>query len=459
MCPGGVVYNLEVENTHTYTANGFVVHNCHRGAARDKVICDYFTEATRCGMTATPFLSGMRDLSEFYEEIAYAKPMLDLIGEGFAPTMSVLSIPVEIDLSQCKTGMTPDGKEYKPKDSAAAIEPYMDTIAEMIKLHAQGRFGIAYLPLIETSKTFADCLRRHGITARHIDGGSKDREQILASFERGDFNWLCNAGVVSIGVDIPRADCLLNLAPIHSPALYQQRAGRPARVLPGVIDDLPEQNQAAERKERIAWSDKPDFLILDLLFQHGKLGVMGPESLVAETEEEAAAIAKYTRKLKNPEDLAAVKAAVRAEKEAALVGALEKAANRARAKDPVAWADAAVLIGDSKLIAYEATQRWELRKPEEFQLRILAKKGINPATVKNKGQAVALLQALDKRYKVGLATLKQLRTLFRINSKRAAGDKIPNPGAVTFAAATEMIGAAFACEKTARLREDFQEAA
>lgn len=29
LCPGGLVYNLEVENLHTYTANGIVVHNCH----------------------------------------------------------------------------------------------------------------------------------------------------------------------------------------------------------------------------------------------------------------------------------------------------------------------------------------------------------------------------------------------------------------------------------------------
>jgi Rad3-related DNA helicase len=37
VCPDGLVYNLEVEETNTYLANGFVVHNCHRAAdvARD----------------------------------------------------------------------------------------------------------------------------------------------------------------------------------------------------------------------------------------------------------------------------------------------------------------------------------------------------------------------------------------------------------------------------------------
>lgn len=37
VCPDGLVFNLEVEETNTYVANGFVVHNCHKAAdiARD----------------------------------------------------------------------------------------------------------------------------------------------------------------------------------------------------------------------------------------------------------------------------------------------------------------------------------------------------------------------------------------------------------------------------------------
>lgn len=40
VCPDGLVYNLEVEGTHTYTAAGVVVHNCHElstvGSAQEK---------------------------------------------------------------------------------------------------------------------------------------------------------------------------------------------------------------------------------------------------------------------------------------------------------------------------------------------------------------------------------------------------------------------------------------
>lgn len=38
LCPEGHVYNLEVEETHTYIANGVVVHNCHEAP---KLLADY----------------------------------------------------------------------------------------------------------------------------------------------------------------------------------------------------------------------------------------------------------------------------------------------------------------------------------------------------------------------------------------------------------------------------------
>ncbi len=133
---------------------------------------------------------------------------------------------------------------------------------------------------------------------------------------------MCNAGVISIGVDIPIADAMLNLQPMHSPALYQQRAGRVARVLPGVIDDLPEQNQSAERRERIAWSDKPEFTIFDVLWQHDRLGVMRPESLVCDNPEDAARMFARAKKDLTSEDLQELHRRVQEDKELALVNAI-----------------------------------------------------------------------------------------------------------------------------------------
>ena len=56
LCPDGYVYNLEVKNSHTYTANGLIVHNCHHAkadqfkAVLQQMISSYF----RWGLSATP---------------------------------------------------------------------------------------------------------------------------------------------------------------------------------------------------------------------------------------------------------------------------------------------------------------------------------------------------------------------------------------------------------------------
>lgn len=54
MCGSYTVYNLEVEETHTYVANSFVVHNCHHLQAKSWVkIGEECTAKYRYGLTAT----------------------------------------------------------------------------------------------------------------------------------------------------------------------------------------------------------------------------------------------------------------------------------------------------------------------------------------------------------------------------------------------------------------------
>lgn len=56
LCKEGVVYNLEVEGTHTYTANGFVVHNCHGASARSywEPLMKCTNAGIRIGLSGTP---------------------------------------------------------------------------------------------------------------------------------------------------------------------------------------------------------------------------------------------------------------------------------------------------------------------------------------------------------------------------------------------------------------------
>jgi superfamily II DNA or RNA helicase len=435
----------------------------HRGSDRNQEISKYFAGAKTLGMTATPFRAGLQSLAKYFQTVFYDKPMASMPGkrnpgmidEGFAPAIKQVTLPIEIDLEQVKVAMTPEGKDYKPEDCSTAIEPYYEAIAKIIADRFKRRHIICYLPLIKSSQAFASILRRHGVTALHVDGQSPDREEIIERFSRGEFCCLCNAGVISIGVDIPIADAMLNLQPMHSPALYQQRAGRVARVLPGVVDDLPEQNQSNERKERIAWSDKPVFEIFDVLWQHDRLGVMRPESLVCDNPEDAARMFARRRTDMTAEDLQELHKRVQEDKEHQLIQAIERAALKSGTRKGVAASEAGVLFGNARLSDYVPVARWEMEKPSEAQLAALCRSGIDIASVASKGQAKALMDEVIFRATHNLATTRQLRYIYRINAERAPEAKVPHPERLNFTEASAVIEAEVGRRNAEQLQREF----
>lgn len=391
-----------------------IVDEAHRMVDQKERIFSYFHKAKVCGLSATPFRSNLRDLSKWYDEVAFSMPMLNLIDDGFAPPLKVLTIPVEIDLAGVETKKGFEGKDYDAESLSTTIAPYYEKIVALLREHAENRHTIVFLPLIKSSEAFAAIARAAGIQAIHVDGNSPDRDEILEGFRRGRYQMLCNANVVETGVDIPIADCFVNLRPTRSAVRYQQGVGRILRVLPGVIDDIPGKHQAAERRERIAASAKPDALIIDFLWQHDELGVMRPGHLVAANEDDARAMFEKVKQQRTPEDLQRIAKLVQEEREALVVKRLEEVATRtsSRTIEPAAFG---YLIGSDSLMKYEPVARWEMEKPSTAQLEKLAKWGIDVSKVTGKGMASKLMDALIHRFKFRLATMNQLRALAKLN--------------------------------------------
>jgi superfamily II DNA or RNA helicase len=272
-----------------------IVDECHRGAERDREITEYLCQKV-IGITATPFKADLQDLSAYYEETAYSLPMLDLIGDGFAPPLKVMTLPVEIDLSRVSKKTSFGETDYDLESVSTTIAPYYLRVAELLREHATTRRIIVFLPLIKSSEAFAAIARQCGISAVHVSGADEDRNEKILAFSEGRVQMICNSDLLSTGVDIPIADCMVNLSPCRSAVKYQQRVGRICRVLPGVIDDIPGQDQATERKARIAASAKPDALIVDFLWQHDKLGVMRASNLIARTKRKRLAWLRRSRR-------------------------------------------------------------------------------------------------------------------------------------------------------------------
>jgi superfamily II DNA or RNA helicase len=404
---------IRPERLHRYPPGHFqyiFVDEAHRGSDRNKVITDHFPDAKLMGMTATAFRARLADLSAYYEHVAYEMGLFDLIDEGYISPLKVLTLPVKVDLRAVHQTMSTEGMDYDKGELDTTIAPYYEEICRLILEHATDRHIIAYLPLIKSSQAFATIARGMGISANHIDGKSPNRQYLLDSFAAGDFQLLSNSSLLTTGWDCPRCDCLLNLAPTRSPGLFRQKVGRIGRILPDVIEGITDKEA---RKAAIAASAKPDALILDLLWQTERFGLMGPADLIAGNEEEKAAIQLKIAGLDSAQDLQGVAAAVQAEREAALKKALIEAAKRQRrgaeAKDAIDMI-AAVLHG-KKVLNYEPVMNWERRPVTEKQKEWLERQGIDPASAKDRGHVKALMDLLFTRQKLGFCNWRAVEAL------------------------------------------------
>lgn len=396
---------------HRYSPKFFdygIVDECHRGADRDREITDYLCKKV-VGITATPFKANLLDLSSYYEETAYSLPMLDLIADGFAPQLKVMTLPIKIDLGAVQQKRQFGETDYNAESLSTTIAPYYEEAARLLKEHAPNRRTIVFLPLIKSSQAFAAIARQNGITALHVDGKDPERDEKILTFARGGVQMICNSDLLSTGVDIPAADCMVNLSPCRSAVRYQQRVGRILRVLPGVIDDTPGKHQAAERRERVAASAKPDALIIDFLWQHDKLGIMRAGNLIAKTEQEALGIAEKIKEQRTPEQLEAIAKWFQEEREAQLVKQIERNSSREGSVSPATFG----YLIDSKALMeeYEPERQWQAEPPSEKQLAKLAQWGIAREAVKYKGQASKLMDAMIHRFRFRLASVSKLQVL------------------------------------------------
>jgi ribonuclease E len=124
------------------------------------------------------------------------------------------------------------------QDELAALldqEPFNVAIADLYKTRFSKTPGVLYTAGVQHAKNVAKAFKNAGIVARAVSGETPKRElaEILAAFERGEVDVLCNAMLLAEGWNSPRATICMHLAPTASRRIYQQRVGRVTRRAPG----------------------------------------------------------------------------------------------------------------------------------------------------------------------------------------------------------------------------------
>jgi ribonuclease E len=128
-------------------------------------------------------------------------------------------------------------QDFDQEELAALLDqgPFNFAIADLYKTRFRKVPGVLYTAGVQHAKNVAKAFRNAGINAQAVSGETPKRElaEILAGFERGEVDVLCNAMLLAEGWNSPRATICMHLAPTASRRIYQQRVGRVTRRAPG----------------------------------------------------------------------------------------------------------------------------------------------------------------------------------------------------------------------------------
>lgn len=351
-------------------------------------ILNHFSGANVLGVTATPDRGDMRNLGQVFESLAYEYTLPKAIKEGYLSPIKALTIPLKMDLS----GVGVQSGDFKVGDLGTALDPYLYQIAEEMAKYCRERKTVVFLPLVKTSQKFRDILNERGFSAAEVNGESADRAQILADFDAGRYNVLCNSMLLTEGWDCPSVDCIVVLRPTKVRSLYCQMVGRGTRLSDG----------------------KDHLLLLDFLWHTERHELCHPASLICETEEVAQQMTKnledsagYPVDIEEAEEQAS--SDVVAQREEALAQQLaEMRKRKKRLVDPLQYE---MSIQAEDLSGYVPAFGWEMAPPSQKQIAALEKCGILPDQIDNAGKAALLLDKIEKRRNAGLTTPKQIRFL------------------------------------------------
>lgn len=350
-------------------------------------VLQHFPDAKVLGVTATPDRGDMRNLGEYFDSLAYEYTLPKAIKSGYLSPIKALTLPLKIDMS----GVGIQAGDFKAGDIGTALDPYLHSIADEMANYCKDRKTVVFLPLVKTSQKFRDILCSKGFQAAEVNGESQDRAEILADFDAGKYNVLCNSMLLTEGWDCPSVDCIVVLRPTKVRSLYSQMVGRGTRLCPG----------------------KDHLLLLDFLWMTERHELCHPADLICTDAEVSKQMTANLEEAGCPMDLEeAEKTAaedVVAQREEALAKQLaEMKRRKKKLVDPVQFE---MSIQAEDLSGYVPAFGWEMAPPSDKQKATLEKLGIMPDEIDNAGKATKLLDRLDKRRQEGLTTPKQIRFL------------------------------------------------
>ncbi len=203
----GFVYNLEVENTHTYFANDFLVHNCHHSISPQwrRVLGHFGLMASGAvpilslGLTATPNRSDGTGLRHCFDEIVFDMGIDAGIRSGYLVDLRCWRISTKTNLD----GVHTTAGDFKANELADAVNnPQRNgMIVKAWANHAWDKKSIAFTVDIQHALDLAAAFQAFGVPAAAVWGDDPERAEKLRKHRAGEITVLCNCAVLCLDLE------------------------------------------------------------------------------------------------------------------------------------------------------------------------------------------------------------------------------------------------------------------
>lgn len=249
----GHVYNIEVEDVHTYVANDVVVHNCHHVLRDNKwgKAAAMFPNAKGLGVTATPCRADGNGLGRhaqgLMDVMVEGPTMRELIRRGYLTEYRIICPPSDLSehMGGVKTSATTgDYNEHDIRDAVASSglvahdEGGSRVVGDIVSTYKQrfmGMLSVVFVPGVAMAEEIAQQFRDEGISAVALSANTPDDERAAAlrKMKRREIHVITNAALFSEGTDIPALEVVQDAYPTQSLGMFMQRFGRVLRLMEG----------------------------------------------------------------------------------------------------------------------------------------------------------------------------------------------------------------------------------
>jgi hypothetical protein len=204
-----------------------IVDEAHHAASESyRKVLDYFQPHRLIGFTATPNRADGAGLEQVFDSIIFKKDLRYGIENGFLSPIRCKKINIGYDLRGVAVRMG----DYSPSEleRVVNVDKCNDAIAEIVR-------NIAELPalIFAVDVAHAKAIAEKIPGAIALSAASKDRQEVVEAYKRGEVPVLVNCALFTEGTDLPNTRTVIIARPTKSVGLYTQMVGRGTRLAPG----------------------------------------------------------------------------------------------------------------------------------------------------------------------------------------------------------------------------------